>query len=136
MYTLDPFLKKPFFKSRMKKILRSAIPACLWNDLCKWTAIPDLSGRKWSRSYPNLHLSRHLYFRIIINELAICILLIISLIKDKSLSPILRCNYNIPLISTKSINRILVLILDRWDQNQNQRLNEVKNLSVARYNTN
>lgn len=80
-------------------------------------------------------LSRHLYFRIIISELAICILLIISLIKDKSLSPILRCNYNIPLISTKSINRILVLILDSRDQNQNQRLNEVKNLSVAHYNT-
>lgn len=58
-------------------------------------------------------------------------------VKDKSLSPILRCNYNITLISIKSINRILVLILDLCDPNQNQKLNEVKkNTSVTQYNTN
>lgn len=101
------------------------------SELLLWTF---LEGTK-AEGIPVFTWSWQLYFRIIISELAICILSVISLIKDKSLSPILRSNYNIPLISTKSINRILVLILDPWDQNQNQRLNEVKNLSVAHYNT-
>lgn len=86
----------------------STVPVCLWSGLWKQTAALEifLEGAGVEGIQIST-FSRHLDFKIIISELPICILLIISINKDKSLSPTLRCNYNIPLICTKSTNRIL-----------------------------
>lgn len=98
--------------------------------LLLWTSLEG-TGVEGIQIFP---FNAHLDFRIIISELPIRILLIISLNKDKSLSPILRCNYNILLIFTKSTNRIL---FNTWPlgSKPNQRLSEVKIFSSAHYNT-